>query len=90
MIQYWKANPWKNLYRRAQTRAKYDRNCRYWGMEFTITPADMKKIWERDCGHLLDRASIDRKDSTKGYTPDNVQVIELKENLRKAKRERKV
>ena len=79
-----------NLRKSAKDRAKNN------GREFNITVEDIINVWPRDglcpalgieltCaeGHTGDRTkspSLDRIDSTKGYTPDNIQVISTMAN----------
>lgn len=74
------------MWKQAKHRAVWDYN----GMEFSITTEDIK-IPDR-CPYMgvpfvaLDPKyghSLDRIDSTKGYTPDNIQVISRIANLMK-------
>jgi len=78
------------MYRRAKARAKNSER------EFTITPSDI--IIPRVCpvmntvlvvssgkpGAFRDSPSLDRIDSTRGYTPDNIQVISQLANAMKS------
>ena len=49
-------------------------HCPYLGVALTFLPGR---------SHQPSRPSIDRKDSSKGYTPDNVEVISMKANMMK-------
>jgi hypothetical protein len=80
------ANPELFMWKQAKHRAQWDYN----NMEFTITVEDIK-IPEK-CPYFnkefipLDKEwgfSLDRIDSSKGYTPDNIQVISYKANKAK-------
>lgn len=74
------------MWKQAKHRAWYD----YLGLEFSITVEDIKipekcpyfdRVFEPldpDWGY-----SLDRIDSTKGYIPDNIQVISKKANVMK-------
>lgn len=81
-----KENPALFMWKQAKHRAKWDYN----GMEFTITVEDIKIPLK--CPYFnkefipLDKEwgySLDRIDSSKGYTPDNIQVISYKANKAK-------
>jgi hypothetical protein len=85
-----KEKPWLSHFQSAKIRTKYNSHKRcskyYYGLEFTITEDDIEKIWKRDKGYLLTEPSIDRIDSTKGYTPENTRFIELRLNSAHAKK----
>jgi len=71
-------DPRSGLYSRAKYRAKQR------GLEFSITKDDI--IIPDICPLLLtpmESPSLDRIDSTKGYTPDNIQVISNRANTLK-------
>lgn len=79
-------NPQLFMWKQAKHRAEFDYN----GMEFTITVDDI--IIPDKCPYMdapfipLDKKygySLDRIDSTKGYTPDNIQVISRIANIMK-------
>lgn len=81
------ANPAKYLYKQAKHRAKWD----YDNIEFSISIEDIKI--PETCPYLgvkLDTSnkdtspSLDRIDSSKGYTKDNIQVISYKANRMKS------
>jgi hypothetical protein len=79
-------NPLPALVRDARYRAKRD------GLEFTITTADLAlpalcpilklplKAKTGSPGAHANSPSIDRRDSSRGYTPDNVWIISHKAN----------
>lgn len=82
--KHWLADPRKRLLKKARERAKTH------GREFTLTLTD---IVIPSCCPLLNiplfvgtrqvknqSPTIDRKDSTKGYTPDNIWVISWRAN----------
>jgi hypothetical protein len=79
--EHWVNNPEKRILKQAQTRAKTTRR------EFTITIDDIviPKICpvlgiEIDEALTDSRPSIDRVDSDKGYTPDNIAIISWRAN----------
>jgi hypothetical protein len=55
------------------------------GIVCFLNKEDLKFLWYRDSGHLLKRPSIDRKDSSKNYTIENCQFVELSYNISKEK-----
>lgn len=81
--------PEVRMWRRARNRAKNK------GLEFTITVNDIKipsscpilgiplVVHKGKSGAYPDSPSLDRKDSTRGYTPDNVWVISQRANAMK-------
>lgn len=81
-----KNNPWFKHYHAAKCRClpsgKYGKR----GICFFMTVPEFKKLWLRDKAHLLKFPSIDRKDSSKHYTFENCQFIELDDNRRRIKR----
>lgn len=77
-IDYNKERPTYKLYYRAKRRAKVK------GLDFTIQESDIKipdlcPVF----GTLMDIPSLDRIDSSKGYTPDNIEVISNRANMLK-------
>lgn len=52
-------------------------------LEVTITVQDIINAWHRDGAALMVRPDLDRKESTIGYTPDNIQFIEHRDNIKK-------
>lgn len=65
-----------------RVRYKNDSYERYKHLEVSITGKELKEIWFRDKAWLLKKPSIDRIDTSKGYTKDNCRYIELSENSR--------
>ncbi len=53
------------------------------GVKLLMTIEDLSRLWKRDKARLLKRPSIDRIDSSLGYSFDNCQFIELSDNCRK-------
>ena len=75
---YQKERPTYKLYYRAKRRAKVK------GLEFSITEKDIHI--PKLCpvfGTLMDVPSLDRINSSKGYTPDNIKVISNRANMLK-------
>lgn len=89
MGEWCRNNPEKRLLRAARTRAKK------FNLEFDLTLGDI--IIPKYCPYLgvelkpyaareygsLDVASLDRKDSSRGYTKDNIEVISWLANMMK-------
>ena len=82
------SDPATFMWKQARHRATYD----YGGLEFSITVEDVRKCCGTYCPYFatpfeaLDKKrgySLDRIDSTKGYTPDNIQVISRLANTMK-------
>ena len=81
--KYRERHPERGLWRNARLRAKKV------GMEFTITPDDI--IIPQGCPVFgepfetggMKAASLDRIDNSRGYTPDNIQVISRRANTMK-------
>jgi len=79
-------NPWYTSYRKLKERCnnfKSD-NYRYYGgrgIKSLITLKEIKTLWFRDKAYLLKRPSIERKNSSKDYTFENCEFIEMGENI---------
>lgn len=83
------ANPEKSTWERARARAKKS------GIEFSITPEDVKSVWTNTCPIYqiplrtnegksgADSHSIDRINNTKGYTPGNIAIVSMRFNTEK-------
>ena len=77
--------PWWRTYWRIIARVKNPK-CHLYkrygglGIENFLTADDLKMLWFRDKAYLLDKASIDRKDSRGNYTIENCRFIEHKIN----------
>jgi hypothetical protein len=79
----WRA---KNTYRAAYIILKF--NAKRRGHEFTLTFEQFKKFaiktkYIKGKGIFRDNLHIDRKDETKGYTIDNIQILTNSQNIRK-------
>lgn len=62
-------------------------DCKYYaGLEVTLTVNDLKTLWVRDNANKMERPTIDREDSTRGYHFFNCRFIEHADNVRRAKR----
>jgi len=74
---------WLNTYHSIRARCN-DKNNKYHkkGIKALISKEELKFLWFRDNGCLLNRPSIDRLDSDKNYTLNNCRYIELSENSR--------
>lgn len=83
------AHPWARLVEHARRRCG-DRKSKWWpyygakGITVEITAKQLEPIWRRDNAHLLKRPSLDRIDTNKSYTIDNVRIIEFNSNARMA------
>ena len=85
------ATPWSCAYRGAQQRctnpkAKGYHNYGGKGILFKMTITDFEHLWFRDNAFMMDRPSIDRKNSDKDYELSNCRFIELTENISRAAR----
>jgi hypothetical protein len=50
------------------------------GITCDLTAKDLEAIWTRDKADQLRKPSLDRIDSNRGYTQDNVRIIEFTAN----------
>lgn len=70
--------------------SKLKQSARRRGHSFTLTLAELEMFFEAnpalysERGRAAECLSIDRKDATKGYSFDNIQVLTVSENSRKA------
>ncbi len=76
---------WYKSYIKAKGRCNNPNNTAYKyyggkGIKFLMTVEDFRYLWYRDKGYLLDRPSIDRKNSNGNYTLKNCRFIERIEN----------
>ena len=82
--EYYNKNPWVKMFKSIHDRTSY-KNHHYFkkGVKNFLTVEDVRYLFERDGGHLLKKASVDRIDNNKHYSLDNCRVIELSENKRR-------
>ncbi len=86
MKRWWKnRKPWEKTYWNIQNRCNAKDQPLY-KKEYgkTITIKDLKYLWNRDKAENLKRPSIDRIDSTKGYSKENCRYIENYHNNSRA------
>lgn len=77
-LAYQKETPEYKLYYRAKQRTQKN------GREFSISIEDI--VIPNVCpvlGIIMDRPSLDRKDSKRGYSKDNIEVISTRANMLK-------
>lgn len=86
---YKKRRPWVRFVEWARRRCNDmdPKGPNYWhyaakGIICKLKAADLELIWERDGAVLMKRPSLDRVDSDKHYTKDNVRFIEHALNSR--------
>lgn len=82
--QYRERNPIRSSYTNLKCNSKRR------GIEFSLTFEEFEQFCQqteyiKGVGKKKDSYSIDRIDPTKGYTIDNIQVLTLSENSKKAK-----
>ena len=90
--KYWKnylvkikeTEPWKITYMYIKSRCNskitpYFRN----GIKNKITKEELRKLWFRDRAYLMDKPSINRRDTNKDYYFDNCEYVEYIDNIRK-------
>ena len=78
-------SPWKRFLKLIKQRCNDSnhRSYKYYGgkgIKYSITYEDLEFLWFRDKAYLMDKPSIDRKNSNKDYTLDNCQFLEHKKN----------
>ena len=88
-----KLYPYIRVYTTARGRCSNKNNADYKyyggkGVKFRLTLSELERIWFRDKAYLLDKPSIDRKDSTGDYCYKNCRFIEHSENCRRSQIER--
>ena len=73
--------PWQRVYNLVTSRCADDSRCyKRLGIVNELTANDIKELWVRDNADDMDKASIDRIDTSRNYTMDNCRFIELAEN----------
>ncbi len=73
-------SPWLKAFWHIQNRCVEGGTYYDLGIKALITLEELKEIWFRDKGFLLERPSIDRIDSKGHYIKDNVRFVELSFN----------
>ncbi len=78
---YYNKFPWKKVYRNIYDRCNNPKvdNYKYYGfkgIKCLITEEEIEFLWYRDKAYLMDKPSIDRKNSNKNYTLENCRFIE--------------
>lgn len=89
---YRRTHPWIVSHYSAEQRCNNPKHDSYpyyggKGIKFCLTLQDTELAWKRDGADLMKKPSIDRLDSTKDYTADNIQFIEHVINSGRTKRE---
>ena len=90
--QFYKKYPWKQIFNNINSRCNNPKSINYkWyglkGIKCLITKEEIKFLWFRNEAYLMEKPSIDRKNSKKNYTFNNCQFIELIDNVIKANKE---
>jgi len=85
--------PWKKNFDHAKQRCTNPNHHGYKyygakGITFSLTMKEIKELWFRDKAYLMDRPSIDRKDTYGNYTFKNCRFLEFEENNRRLKRKK--
>lgn len=91
-IGYSPKQPWDKTLRSIKGRISRDSKYKsgiYQNMKCILTSEQLKILWFKNKAYLMKRPSIDRKNSNKHYTFSNCQYIELSENCKKTKIDRK-
>ena len=86
--EYERRNPWVLHLEHARRRCNSpkQRYFKYYGgsgIRCLLTVDDVRALWYRDNAGAQTKPSLDRKDSTKDYTFDNCEFVELSENVRR-------
>lgn len=87
--EYHRTHPWAKKLNSARKRCDNPKTVGYKyygakGIKCTLTIKEAEFLWFRDNAYSLERPSIDRIDSKKGYCLENCRFIELSENVRRA------
>jgi len=84
--QYRKNHPWIRVYYHISDRCNNPKSLSYdmygaKGIRNLLTLEEVEYLWKRDKAYTLKQPSINRKNSTKDYTIDNCEFIELIKNI---------
>jgi hypothetical protein len=83
-----KNHPWYKTYSHIQNRCNNPKCASYpryggKGIKNFLTMKDLEYLWFRDKAYLMDRPSIDRRNTKGNYTLKNCRYIELTNNLKR-------
>ena len=83
--KYREQNPWATHLFGARSRCNNKNHSKYKfygakGIKCLLTMKEIRELWFRDCGYVLEQPSIDRFLSSGDYTAGNCRFIELAEN----------
>jgi len=78
---YKKSHPWVKTYYSIISRCNSHEFYLDKDIKYSITVTELKKLWFRDKAYLMNKPSIHRKDEKKGYSYENCEYLELRENL---------
>jgi hypothetical protein len=89
-----KKYPWKYTLRSIKTRCNNNNVPEYKnyggrGIKCLITADELKELWFRDNASQMKKPSIDRIDNNGDYCLENCRFIELKENTKKAQKNKR-
>lgn len=84
--------PWETTFYKIKERCNNPKHksFKYYGakgIKCLITKKELKYLWFRDKAYLMERPSIDRKNSDKNYTLKNCRYLELRKNVQNMQKE---